>query len=92
MCRQTRRCQTVASFPDSTTIRFMPSSTTSDARKTAEDKSSWAGDYAEIGREAAADLGETIEHWVGARPLPSVLIAGGVGFALGWLWTWTRRQ
>lgn len=89
---QDRAASMVATFVVSTTISFMSSSTTSDARTTAEDRPSWVGDYAEIGREAAADWGATIEHWVGSRPLPAVLIAGGVGFALGWLWTWTRRQ
>lgn len=92
MCRHTGRRPMVVSFIDATTISFMSASTTSSARNTSEAGPTYAREYAEIGREAAADLGEAIEYWVGLRPLPAVLVAGGVGFALGWLWTRTGRR
>lgn len=45
-----------------------------------------AGDYMERGREAAHELGGAIEHQIRSQPTRSVLIAAGVGFAIGMLW------
>lgn len=49
-----------------------------------------AGDYLERGREAAEEFGGTIEHQIRSRPTRSVLIAAGMGFAIGMLWS--RRR
>lgn len=57
------------------------------ARSVAEEWQSRAGEYAERGRELAEDWGEVVENQIRARPLGAVLVAGGVGFAIGWLVT-----
>lgn len=67
----------------------MSSSSTND-RQAAAAENGWqsqAGDYAERGREAAADLAHVVERQIRQRPLGSVLIAGGLGFLLGWIST-----
>lgn len=46
-----------------------------------------AGEYLERGREAAQKLGGVIEHEIRSQPSRSVLIAAGVGFAIGMLWS-----
>jgi ElaB/YqjD/DUF883 family membrane-anchored ribosome-binding protein len=45
------------------------------------------GEYIERGREAAQDLGGTLERQIREQPSRSVLIAAGLGFAIGMLWS-----
>jgi ElaB/YqjD/DUF883 family membrane-anchored ribosome-binding protein len=45
------------------------------------------GEYIERDREAAQDLGGTLERQIREQPSRSVLIAAGLGFAIGMLWS-----
>lgn len=42
--------------------------------------------YAERGRLQVQSLGQSLEQQIRRQPLPSLLIAAGVGFLLGMLW------
>ncbi len=68
----------------------MSASTTTHGATTHEAADGWqsrAGEYAERGSEMVAECGEAIESQIRSKPLAAVLIAGGVGFLLGWFWT-----
>jgi ElaB/YqjD/DUF883 family membrane-anchored ribosome-binding protein len=43
----------------------------------------------EQGRESLQDLNRTIEGQIRQRPLQALLVAGGIGVLLGFLWQWT---
>ena len=43
-------------------------------------------EYYEQGWESLADLNQTPEAQVRERPLPVLLVAGGIGLLLGFLW------
>ena len=43
-------------------------------------------EYYEQGRESLQDLNQTLEAHIRARPLQSLLMAGGVGMLIGLLW------
>lgn len=45
-----------------------------------------ASDYMQSGREQLRSVGDTVSHQIQEQPLPSLLIACGVGFLLGILW------
>jgi ElaB/YqjD/DUF883 family membrane-anchored ribosome-binding protein len=45
-----------------------------------------ASDYYEHGREKAVELEHGFENYVRERPVKSVLIAAGIGLALGFIW------
>ncbi|MGC3967280.1 MAG: hypothetical protein QM775_07890 [Pirellulales bacterium] len=46
-----------------------------------------AGAYMDAGREKAVELEHSFEDQIKSRPLQSLLIAAGVGFAIGFLMT-----
>jgi ElaB/YqjD/DUF883 family membrane-anchored ribosome-binding protein len=48
-----------------------------------------AADYVEQGRAKAQDLGESLERQIRTQPLTSVLVAVGVGFLIGAIWSRT---
>jgi ElaB/YqjD/DUF883 family membrane-anchored ribosome-binding protein len=66
-------------------ITIMSASTT--PHESVDDWQSRAGEYAEWGRDIASEWGESVEGQIRAQPLAAVLIAGGVGFLLGWFST-----
>jgi len=43
-------------------------------------------EYYEQGRESLKDLNQTMEAQIRERPLPALLVAGGIGLLLGFLW------
>ena len=49
-----------------------------------------AADYYQRGRQKAQDAVEYTQGVVKERPLQAVMIAAGVGFLLGALWSWKR--
>ena len=63
----------------------MSASTT--AHESVDDWQSRAGEYAEWGREIANEWSESVEAHIRTQPLAAVLIAGGVGFVVGWFAT-----
>jgi ElaB/YqjD/DUF883 family membrane-anchored ribosome-binding protein len=48
-----------------------------------------AADYMEQGRARAQDFGVTLERQIRAQPVTSILVAAGVGFLIGALWSRT---
>lgn len=50
-----------------------------------------ASEYYQQGRDKAQGVVSAFEQAIGQRPLRSVLIAAGVGLALGRFWSWMRR-
>lgn len=49
-----------------------------------------AADYLDIGRDKALALAELAEEQIRQRPVQSLSVAAGIGFALGLLWS--RRK
>ena len=49
-----------------------------------------AADYLDIGRDRALALAELVEEQIRQRPVQSLSVAAGIGFALGLLWS--RRK
>lgn len=68
-------------------LRVIGMSSNTTTHQTEPDWQSRSGEYAEWSREIASELGETVEQHIRAQPLTAVLIAGGVGFLLGWFST-----
>ena len=65
-----------------------------EARKAAQEKlgdlRDTAGQYIDQGRARVRDFSDTLEMQIRDQPLRSVLIATGIGFVLGFLWS--RRK
>jgi len=55
-----------------------------------EDLQSRASEYYEQGRAKVRELNESVENRIRAQPLAYLLLAGGIGFALGFLLTKRR--
>jgi ElaB/YqjD/DUF883 family membrane-anchored ribosome-binding protein len=49
-----------------------------------------AADYLDIGRDKALALAELVEEQIRQRPVQSLSVAAGIGFAVGLLWS--RRK
>jgi len=56
------------------------------ARSRADDVRGNAAEAFERGRRRVGEMGEQVEHYLGDRPLQSVLIAAGIGALIGFLW------
>jgi ElaB/YqjD/DUF883 family membrane-anchored ribosome-binding protein len=46
-----------------------------------------AAEYLDQGRAQMQEMGQTLEHRIHEQPFRSVLMAAGLGFLLGMLWT-----
>jgi len=55
-------------------------------RDTAQQVSKTASDYYEQGREQLEHVGQSLEEHIREKPLQSVLMAGGLGMLLAFLW------
>jgi ElaB/YqjD/DUF883 family membrane-anchored ribosome-binding protein len=57
------------------------------AEDTLNDLKERANEYLEFGREKALTMTEVVGDQIRRRPVEAVVIAAGIGFALGFLWT-----
>ena len=79
-------CQTQAAHM-ADTVRDIGMKAGKAARDSLDQVRQAAGSYMETGREKAMELEHTVEDQIKSRPLQSLLIAAGVGFAIGFLMT-----
>lgn len=73
------------------TVRDLGTKAGRAAREGVEQLRKTAGAYVEQGRDKAMDLEHTFEDQIKGKPLQSLLIAAGVGFAIGFLMTRSSR-
>jgi len=57
------------------------------AREGFESLRETTSEYLEQGREKAQDLGQTLERQIRSQPMMAILVAAGLGFLVGALWS-----
>jgi ElaB/YqjD/DUF883 family membrane-anchored ribosome-binding protein len=72
------------------TIQQMGSSAKDMAQAGWETARDTAGEYLDVGRKKAKELGQTLDTQIRTRPIPALLIAAGIGFLAAMLLSRSR--